>query len=123
MLKLSSRPPKCMDEGTHIRGRHTVDERSHLSSRDILAAVSQAGGLGLLGCAYLSTERIEAVAAEVRGRTDRPFALNLFVRTDEPSDAAAAARVSSILDNFHGSGTLGPRIACQVTCSTIFPCV
>jgi nitronate monooxygenase len=64
----------------------------------LAAAVSQAGGLGSLGCAYLTAEKIEALAAEVRARSDRPFALNLFARADEPDDEAAAARVSPLLD-------------------------
>ena len=54
----------------------------------LAAAVSNAGGLGSLGCAYLSAAKIEELAADVRARTDKPFALNLFVR---PGDAAGDA--------------------------------
>lgn len=67
----------------------------------LAAAVSNAGGLGSLGCAYLSASKIEELARDVRARTDRPFALNLFVRPaddDEntvvmPRAALARARV------------------------------
>jgi nitronate monooxygenase len=74
----------------------------------LAAAVSGAGGLGSLGCGYLTAEKIEALAAEVRARTDRPFALNLFVRADEPVDAAAAARVSPALDDVRRELGLAP---------------
>ncbi|HEY2745763.1 MAG TPA: DUF561 domain-containing protein [Polyangia bacterium] len=69
----------------------------------LAAAVSNAGGLGSLGCAYLSASKIEAIAAEMRRLTARPFALNLFVRPDErdePDDAAARARVLPLLREF-----------------------
>lgn len=66
----------------------------------LAAAVAEAGGLGSLGCAYLSAAQIDELAAEVRRRTARPFALNLFVRADRPDDPAADARVMAILDGF-----------------------
>lgn len=46
---------------------------------DLVAAVSAAGGLGSLGAAYLTPETIAGEVAAIRARTDRPFALNLFV--------------------------------------------
>jgi nitronate monooxygenase len=64
----------------------------------LAAEVSRAGGLGSLGCGYMTAANIEAAAAAVRARTDRPFALNLFARAEEPVDEAAAVRVSSALD-------------------------
>ena len=54
----------------------------------LAAAVSAAGGLGSLGCAYLAPAELEAVAAAVRRLTPRPFALNLFVRPEVPVTAA-----------------------------------
>jgi nitronate monooxygenase len=74
----------------------------------LAAAVSGAGGLGSLGCGYLTAARIEAVAADVRARTDRPFALNLFARAEQPFDADAAARVSPMLDEIRRELSLSP---------------
>jgi nitronate monooxygenase len=48
------------------------------STPALTAAVSNAGGLGSLGCAYLSPDEIRAAIAETRRLTDRPFAVNLF---------------------------------------------
>ena len=66
----------------------------------LAAAVSAAGGLGSLGCAYLTPAQIEQIAAQVRAATDRPFALNLFVRADADDDPAAEARVEPVLAAF-----------------------
>jgi len=66
----------------------------------LAAAVSNAGGLGSVGCAYLGAPQIEAVAAELRALTARTFAMNLFVRGDEPDDPAAESRVLPILRAF-----------------------
>jgi len=48
------------------------------STPTLAAAVSNAGGLGSLGCAYLAPDEIRAAIAETRRRTGRPFAVNLF---------------------------------------------
>jgi nitronate monooxygenase len=73
----------------------------------LAAAVIDAGGLGSLGCAYLSDAQIDAVVSDLRQRTRGSFALNLFVRADEPSDESAAARVAPILDRFRRELGLG----------------
>jgi nitronate monooxygenase len=54
-----------------------------ITTAALVAAVSEAGGLGSLGAAMLSPARIEAEVAAVRALTGRPFAVNLFV-LDEP---------------------------------------
>jgi nitronate monooxygenase len=45
----------------------------------LAAAVSNAGGLGFLPCAYSNATEIAARVAELRALSDRPFGLNLFV--------------------------------------------
>ncbi|MCA1404017.1 nitronate monooxygenase [Ensifer sp. IC3342] len=49
------------------------------SSPVLVAAASAAGALGSAGAAYSSPEEIEKFAAQVRQRTDRRFAINLFI--------------------------------------------
>ena len=46
---------------------------------ELVAAVSNAGGLGILGATYLSPADIHDRIAALRGLTSRPFALNLLV--------------------------------------------
>ena len=62
---------------------------------DLVAAVSNAGGLGMLGVTYLSPAEIREVVGTLRGRTSRPFALNLLVPfcTSAQLDACIEARV------------------------------
>ena len=47
------------------------------------AAVSNAGGLGSLGCGMMRPDEVRATLAEVRAQTNRPVNLNFFVH-DEP---------------------------------------
>lgn len=54
------------------------------SSPGLVAAASGAGALGSAGSAYSSPAQIEEFAAQVRQRTDRPFAINLFVPHPAP---------------------------------------
>ena len=49
------------------------------SSVELVAASSAAGALGAMGGAYSNAAAIEAFAAQVRQRTDKPFAINLFI--------------------------------------------
>src|ERR1051325_7888625 len=48
------------------------------STPALVAAVSEAGGLGSLACAYLTPPEIAEAIAEVRRRTKKPFGINLF---------------------------------------------
>ncbi|GGE13758.1 nitronate monooxygenase [Marinithermofilum abyssi] len=46
---------------------------------DLVAAVSNAGGLGTLGAAYLSPEAMREAIRKIREKTTRPFAVNLQI--------------------------------------------
>lgn len=52
----------------------------------LVAAVSEAGGLGTLAAAMLTPAQIRDALAAIRARTGRPFAVNLFVQ-DTPQPA------------------------------------
>jgi len=57
---------------------------------DLVSAVSRAGGLGALGCHSLSPEQVRAAAAAIRGKTDKPFALNFLIFDMRENSFAAA---------------------------------
>jgi nitronate monooxygenase len=59
------------------------------ASQTLTAAVSNAGGLGSFGASNLTPDRIRAVVAELRGMTSKPFAVNLWVSTED--DGARAS--------------------------------
>jgi NAD(P)H-dependent flavin oxidoreductase YrpB (nitropropane dioxygenase family) len=63
-------------------------------SPDLVAAVSNAGGLGAMGCHHLDVEGIRAGTAALRERTNKPFGLNflLFDTIEERFAAALALR-------------------------------
>jgi nitronate monooxygenase len=50
-----------------------------ISSAGLVAAVSNAGGLGSYGANNLPPAQIKEVTADIRARTDKPFAINLWV--------------------------------------------
>src|SRR5262245_47205910 len=54
----------------------------------LVAAVSNAGGLGAMGCHYLTPEQISAGATDIRKATNKPFALN-FLLFDVREDSFA----------------------------------
>lgn len=49
------------------------------SSPALVAAVSNAGGLGVLSGSWRSIEELWALVEDIRSRTDRPFAVNLVL--------------------------------------------
>src|SRR5579872_1021458 len=55
------------------------------STPALVAAVSNAGGLGSLGCAYMSPDQIEGAIGEIRRLTQRPFGVNLFAPCAAPA--------------------------------------
>jgi NAD(P)H-dependent flavin oxidoreductase YrpB (nitropropane dioxygenase family) len=59
---------------------------------ELLAAVSNAGGLGMLGCTGQPPAVIAELAAEIRRRTERPFGLNLLLF------AAGSAAIDAVLE-------------------------
>jgi nitronate monooxygenase len=48
------------------------------STPELVAAVSNAGGLGSLGAAYLRPEQITAAIQKIKSLTEKPFQVNLF---------------------------------------------
>ena len=68
----------------------------------LVAAVSNAGGLGSIGATYSTASQIHELSRAVRAQTTRPFAINLFapVTSDDPGGqvAAALARLAPYYD-------------------------
>jgi len=76
------------------------------SPPSLAAAVADAGGLGACGGVLMAPEAIRAWAAEVRGRTNGPFQINLWIPDSPPKrDAAHEARVREFL------GVWGPAVS------------
>jgi nitronate monooxygenase len=70
---------------------------------ELVAAVSNAGGLGMLPGAYQQPERIAADIAAIRRLTARPFGVNLFAGSDEPSVGSDPVPMLEILGRAHAA--------------------
>ena len=64
---------------------------------ELAAAVSNAGGLGSLGCADLDATAVRAVMAEMRRHTNAAFNLNFFAHGPVESDQDALSRTVDAL--------------------------
>ena len=62
-----------------------------LSTVELVAAVSNAGGLGSFGAHILSPAEILDLAAKIRKATGSPFALNLWVSSVDPGGESMSA--------------------------------
>jgi nitronate monooxygenase len=74
----------------------------------MVAAVSNAGGLGFLAGAALSPEKIASEVAAIRALTDRPFGVNLFVLEPAAPDDAAVRRALEAIDPLRADLGLPP---------------
>lgn len=81
---------------------------------ELAAAVSSAGGLGLLGHANTDLDEMRAQIREVRRRTDRPFGVGLLFPGDAapapaaPERAAPAEPLPAFLDRFRSGSAFAP---------------
>ena len=66
----------------------------------LVAAVSNAGGLGTLGAGYMAPEAIREAIQEIRRRTDRPFAVNLFVQEIPAANAAEVEKAQGLMRKY-----------------------
>jgi nitronate monooxygenase len=71
------------------------------STPELAAAVSNAGGLGSLGAAYTSPEKIAEDIAAIRRQTDRPFAVNLFAPQGMEALRGDVADAEAFLAPYH----------------------
>jgi nitronate monooxygenase len=68
---------------------------------ELVAAVSDAGGLGMIGAAYLTPALLSDEIAAVRRLTDRPFGVNLFAGGRAESYDIDAGGAISIVTPFY----------------------
>ena len=86
-----------------------------LSTVDLVAAVSNAGGLGSFGMHHLPPEGIGAIIAQIRERTPAPFAVNLWVPLEGEAqqkldDTAFQANLERIRPYLEDMGLPAPQM-------------
>lgn len=64
---------------------------------ELVSAVSNAGGFGVLGASGAEPDDIRAEAARTRGMSDRPFGFNLIIASDGSDDEGDLAYVRAMM--------------------------
>ncbi len=77
---------------------------------ELVAAVSNAGALGALAAARLTTPQLADALARVRALTPRPFAVNFLLAAPAPPPADTRA-MDAVLDRLRAAHGLPPRTA------------
>lgn len=67
------------------------------TTADLVSAVSEAGGLGTLGAAYMTPDALRRAIQEIKERTGHPFAVNIFAESSE-DDYSRLAEVQQVLN-------------------------
>jgi nitronate monooxygenase len=81
------------------------------STPELVAAVSNAGGLGSLGAAYLTPDQITDAIRRIRSLTSRPFNVNLFSGGWSTNHSFDAGPILDLLSEVHEKLRLPPPVA------------
>ena len=79
-----------------------------VTTPELVAAVSNAGGLGSLGAGYMEPEALHEAIVNIRSLTRRPFAVNLFIPQTVTEDAERIAHANTLLAPFRTELGLEP---------------
>lgn len=71
------------------------------STPELVAAVSNAGGLGSLGAAYLTPGQITEAVKQIAALTDRPFNVNLFAGAWQTANPVDPTPMLALLAEIH----------------------
>lgn len=74
-------------------------------------AACEAGGLGSLPCAMLSTDKVRAEIGVIRQRTEKPINVNFFCHTPAPPDPAAEAGWKAHLADYYDELGMDPSVS------------
>lgn len=77
---------------------------------ELVATVSNAGGLGSFGAAYSTPEQILDAAKKIRALTDKPFGINLFAGGYEPQRHVDPAPMIKLMTGIHAELGLPPPV-------------
>lgn len=80
------------------------------STPELVAAVSNAGGLGSLGAAYMTPDQITDAIHRARALTSRPFNVNLFVGGWNERDDCDAGPMLAVLGEIHQKLGIPPPV-------------
>ncbi len=73
---------------------------------ELVSEVSNAGGLGTLGAAYMTPDALKQAIREIQSKTDKPFAVNIFAVVGE-DDFSRLAEVQKVFKPFQTELEIG----------------
>ncbi len=86
---------------------------------ELAAAVSNAGGIGSLGCAGMSLAKIKEASVSLQSATDKPFNLNFFTHDNPIVDSSTVQRTWERVKPFYQAvGLSGPPLPLEPGYST-----
>src|SRR5262249_7911067 len=90
---------------------HPIGQAPMAGAQDweLVAAVSEAGGLGSLPCAMLKPEQIREQVEKIRTRTQRPINVNFFCHRPPRADNAREAAWRDRLARYYRQPRLAPH--------------
>lgn len=81
-----------------------------VADADLAAAVSNAGGLGVIAAGSMNKERLRAEIRKARSMTDKPFGVNIMLMSPHTPDLAAVVIEEKVPVVTTGSGSPGKYI-------------
>ncbi|GGC97292.1 putative nitronate monooxygenase [Thalassobacillus devorans] len=72
-----------------------------VTTPELVAAVSNAGGLGTIGAGYMTADALQTAIRETKKRTDKPFSVNVFVPEESTGSEADISFANALLQPFH----------------------
>ncbi|WP_258111677.1 nitronate monooxygenase family protein [Alicyclobacillus sp. SP_1] len=79
-----------------------------ITTPELVAAVSNAGGLGTVGAGYMNRDQLRGVIRAVKRLTDRPFGVNLFAPQEVTFVVEDVQRMNHYLDDVRESLGIEP---------------
>ena len=91
-MKVYSRTQALMRRGAEFLGSDYAimcGAMSWVSERNLVSAISNAGGFGVIACGAMTPDLLDAEIAATRAMTDRPFGVNLITMHPDLTDLIA----------------------------------
>ena len=102
-LKISPALAKLWKRGTDVLGCDAAimgGAMSWVSERNLVSAISNAGGFGVIACGSMTPDLLDAEIAATKSLTQRPFGVNLITmhpQLDELIDVTTAHKVGHVV--------------------------
>ena len=92
---------RLMQRGTDFLGCETAimcGAMSWVSERNLVSAISNAGGFGVIACGAMTPELLDAEIAATRALTERPFGVNLITMHPQLFDLIEVCEKHAVTD-------------------------